>query len=156
MTTLNSIAKKFTAKGLAVAAAGVIGFAAMGGMAQAKPAFASTNTAPVIAAPAAETPAPIKVHGAHGRRATHIRCETRAFRRNGRRIGGTYTHVTRANRRNACRVSLRICERKLDDRRHRGNRMPFARCQVVDTDRVVVRGHRHGKNRGGASIILRF
>lgn len=146
MTTFKRIANHVTSRALALATVGAIGFTAMGDVAQA--ANASGVKAPAVTQ-VADRGDNIQL----ARRGYHIRCETAAIRRNGRRLRGTYSAAVRKSQRRACRIALRECRHRLNrERRHDRRAYPFARCRVIDTDRVIA-----GRGRGrGPSIILRF
>lgn len=70
-------------------------------------------------------------------RRRRIRCEAKAFTRNGRLLRNTAAQGTRKNRARACDIALDRCEARLDRlRAATGRPRRHARCQVTDSFRV--------------------
>ena len=81
-----------------------------------------------------------------------LRCDANAFRRGGARLAGTHGEAVRDSKRDACRVAVKECERKLHIKRKVDRQgYPFAQCQVTNTQRVAVR-----RKDSGPKIILKF
>ncbi|MEM9726884.1 MAG: hypothetical protein AAF909_15715 [Pseudomonadota bacterium] len=72
------------------------------------------------------------------------RCVAKAFTRRGFELAGTRAAEQRPRERGACRAALRKCEVRLDRKRYAdGRRYPYARCDVVRTKRVALKGRYH-------------
>lgn len=71
-------------------------------------------------------------------RPSQVRCVAEASRRNGRALPATRATEIRHNRHRACAVAMAECNDRLDHLRWRtGRRMPYARCDVIETSRVA-------------------
>ena len=126
--------KRIATKTAAIAAAAAIGFTAMGDTALARGQNSGQTGVTIELAH--------KGHGGYGGYKT--RCVAVAFRRNGARLKGTRGVAERKVQRRACRVAMRECRQRLDNKRYRtGRPFPFARCEVARVKRVAAHGHHH-------------
>lgn len=140
MSLFNRISHRIVSRSLALAAAGAIGLAAMGDVAQAKGEHG-------VKAPAA-------LQIADRGRVYHTRCDTNAFRRGGARLKGVHGEAVRNTKRSACNVAMNECRQELRRLQKRTGRYPAASCRVTGAKRVAIRGRDH--DRKGARIILKF